>query len=222
MLITAEAFRKICPRLNIQHINQLVPLFNSICPTYGIDTADIMHEFFANLCEESMEFTRYEENLNYSADALIRTFGRHRINASDAYRLGRTKDHPANQKELANRLYGGRWGAINLGNTQPGDGFTFRGSGMIQLTGRGNITRFANYMSKQFKINRSPEQWADLLRSNDMFSLHSACWIFAIAKQLIDEAERDQMITIIKRINGGLNGLSSRLRYYELAKKYIV
>lgn len=55
----------------------------------------------------------------------------------------------ANPEEFFNRVYGGTWGLSNLGNSQPGDGFKFRGRGLFQLTGR------ANYMRYGVKIGRN-------------------------------------------------------------------
>lgn len=87
------------------------------------------------------------ESLNYSVEGLLSTFGRHRISAEDAQRLGRKpgeKSVPlARQKEIANTIYGGEWGKINLGNTQPNDGWDFRGGGYPQATGRANFARLA-------------------------------------------------------------------------------
>ena len=63
--------------------------------------------------------------------------------SSKASRLSRTKAHPAQQEALANVLYGGEWGRKNLGNMEQGEGWRFRGRGLIQLTGRANYMRFA-------------------------------------------------------------------------------
>lgn len=221
VLITSDVLKLICPRLNLLRINNLVAHINTICPQYGIDTADIFHEFLANLCEESGEFSRYEENLNYSAESLIKNFGRHRISEADAYRFGRTGQQQANQKAIANLIYGGIWGSKNLGNKKNGDGFLFRGSGPIQITGRGNVTAFATWMETKMLIKKTPEEWTELLRTSDLYGIHSACWLFAIAKKLIDEAEQDQMKEIVIRINGCLTNYPKRLQYYELAKKLI-
>lgn len=82
------------------------------------------------------------ENLNYSVDGLLKTFGRHRISEADARRYGRAGGRPANQEAIANIIYGGEWGRENLGNTQPGDGWRFRGGGLAQITGRANYGKF--------------------------------------------------------------------------------
>lgn len=222
VLVTADQLKQLCPQLNIMRINNLVAYINTVCPKYGIDTADIFHEFIANLCEESACFTRYEESLNYSTEALITKFARHRISIEDAYRYGRGGGHSADQKMIANIIYGGEWGKKHLGNTIPGDGWMMRGSGPSQITGRGNFKAFTEWMKKVFNISKTPEEWAQLLRSSDEYGIHSACWLFAVAKKLIDEAERDEMKLIVQRINGGLTNYSKRMEYYEMAKKIIV
>jgi len=82
------------------------------------------------------------ENLNYSVQGLLNTFGRHRISEADARRLGRKPGEPAlskqRQREIANIIYGGEWGRRNLGNTMPDDGWMYRGRGMAHDTGRRN------------------------------------------------------------------------------------
>lgn len=113
------------------------------CLRWGIDTMRELASFLANINVESAGLTRLSENLNYKTEALIKLFGRHRISIADARRFGRNADHPADQEALANILYGGEWGAKNLGNTKPGDGWIFRGFGPKQLTGRGNQSQFA-------------------------------------------------------------------------------
>jgi putative chitinase len=81
------------------------------------------------------------ENLNYSPEGLLATFGRHRISEADAQRLGRIAGRPAQQREIGNIIYGGKWGRENLGNTQPNDGWMYRGGGLEHLTGRTNHER---------------------------------------------------------------------------------
>ena len=220
-MVTANQLANITRILRGTKLEQVAKALNKICPLYGINTPDILHEFLANVLHESGEFNTLEENLNYKATALISLFGRHRISEEDCYKYGRTSEHPANKVEIAVRIYGGKWGKDNLGNTQPMDGWIFRGAGPIQTTGRDNVTKFTHYYNCKFATFYKPEDIAQLLRTDIEIGIHSACWIFAVAKQLIDEAINDDMLTITKRINGGLIGYPERLKYYELAKKYI-
>lgn len=122
------------------------------CFKWGIDEFREVASFLANINVESAGLTRLEESLNYSVDALIAKFGRHRISVADAQRYGRKTNargiviQRADQQALANILYGGEWGRVNLGNTQPTDGWDCRGFGPKQVTGRRNQTRFAQAM----------------------------------------------------------------------------
>jgi len=92
--------------------------------------------------ETGAKFVASVENLNYSVDGLMKTFGRHRISATDARRYGRSGSQPADQKAIANLIYGGTWGRDNLGNTKAGDGAMFIGRGFVQITGRANYAKY--------------------------------------------------------------------------------
>lgn len=85
------------------------------------------------------------ESMNYSVASLITTFPRSRISTADAQRLGRQNGasglSQSRQRQIANLVYGGEWGRKNLGNTEPDDGWTFRGGGLPQTTGRANYGR---------------------------------------------------------------------------------
>lgn len=100
------------------------------------------------------------ESLNYSIDGLISNFGRHRISIEQARTLGRKPGEtsvPINrQMKIANIIYGGEWGRKNLGNTEPDDGWVFRGGGYPQATGRANFARLA--MLTKVPLLASPER----------------------------------------------------------------
>jgi predicted chitinase/peptidoglycan hydrolase-like protein with peptidoglycan-binding domain len=116
------------------------------CRRFGIDKMRELCSFLGNIAVESRGLTQLTESLNYSPERLIAVFGHKRISEADARRLGRqpgeVKVPVERQEELANLLYGGAWGRENLGNTQEGDGWKFRGYGPKQLTGRDNCARF--------------------------------------------------------------------------------
>lgn len=92
--------------------------------------------------ETGKKFTAATENLNYSVEGLMGVFSRARISEADCRRLGRTKTRAANQEGIANVIYGGEWGKKNLGNTQTGDGWRYRGRGLVQITGRANYAKY--------------------------------------------------------------------------------
>lgn len=109
---------------------------------YGLDKPNSMRRFLATIKEETGgKGFAAGENLNYTPKALTDLFTAARRDPQLAEKLGRTKDHKADQEGIANLIYGGR-----MGNTEPGDGWKFRGMGSIQLTGRNNFTKVAKLM----------------------------------------------------------------------------
>ena len=213
---------KIAPEMQPALADKAAPLLVEICPKYGINSADIFHEFIANVLHESGCFSILSENMNYSVHGLLSTFSRKRISAADAELYGRKPGQKANERKLANILYGGEFGRRELGNVLPDDGWTFRGAGPIQGTGRKNITEFTKFFNALERANYTPEEMAALLRKDIRVGIHFACWFFAIAKNLIQAAIDDNMNQIIKKINGAFIGKDDRYKFYEHAKRFVV
>lgn len=176
-------------------------------PRFEINTDDRWCAFLSQVGHECGGFTLFEESLNYSVDALISIFGRHRISIEDAKKYGRTSSQKADQEALANILYGGKWGAANLGNTQAGDGWKYRGLGPKQLTGRGNITKLTELTKIDFLSN--PELLLEPA-NGIIAALHYWNSINPTGKSLnlIADTHDDTLLT--KRVNGGSLGLKER------------
>lgn len=221
MNLTGQILKQLAPGLSLPVADQYTNYYNAICPLYGINSPDIFHEYIANVLHESGGLTKFVENMNYQAVALTKLFGRHRISIDDCYRYGRTLKQPANQQMIANIIYGGKWGKDNLGNLLLGDGWKFRGSGEMQITGRRLVTKFADYYNKLKGSFYTPDQMAEFLRSNKEISTHGSCWVFAVEKKLIQAAVDDKDIQIRKTINGGNFGLDEVLRLTALAEQLI-
>lgn len=139
------------------------------------------------------------ESLNYSVDALKQKYAPRRISVADAEKYGRSGSRPADQPAIANRIYGGKWGIDNLGNTQDGDGWAFRGRGKVQITGRRNYRVFA--------IENAPESALEMVRAVQIM-VQGARGGFFTGKKLSDylpssgPASRDQFIAARRVING--------------------
>lgn len=167
---------------------------------WGIDLPREIASFLGNIHVESAGLTRLTESLNYSTEALISKFGRHRISVADAQRYGRNSQHPADEVALANILYGGTFGREQLGNTQPGDGSRHKGYGPKQITGRENQQRFGDAMGIPL------EQVPDFLRTREG-GMMGAGWFWkdkgmdALAATPGVEDDR-------RRVNGGTFGLA--------------
>lgn len=170
-----------------------------VFPKYSIDTPERIAGFVAQCGHESLNFTVLEENLNYRAETLDKIFPKYFVKA------GRNAAEYAKQPEkIANIVYGGR-----MGNTQPGDGYKFRGRGIIQLTGRDNYTAFGK------TLNKSAEEVISYIASKEG-ALESACWYWN-SRNINKAADHNDIVTMTKLINGGTIGLEDRKKHYEHA-----
>lgn len=108
------------------------------------------------------------------------------------------------------RRYEGR---ADLGNTEVGDGYRYRGRGYIQLTGRSNFAEFSADMFGDDRAVRNPDMVANL-----PYAAWAAGW-FWHKRGLNALADRDSLELVTRRVNGGLNGLADRARYLHMAKR---
>jgi len=179
---------------------------------YRIDTPLRQAHFIAQVGHESNGFKSLRENLNYSVDGLLKNFSRSRISEAGAKKYGRKDGQAANQEMIANTVYGGDWGLKNLGNMQAGDGWKYRGAGLIQLTGRANFVK-ANKALNFDLVNR-PERVAE-----DNLIVALAAGYFWEENGLNILADKDDVVAITKKINGGTLGLDDRKQRLAIAKK---
>lgn len=175
---------------------------------YGITQPLALAHWLGQMSVESNGFKVMAENLNYSNTGLIATFGTRRISQADADKFGRTSAHPANQNAIANIVYGGTFGEKNLGNTQPGDGWRFRGGGFKQITGRANYREAGH------------ENDPDTLRTDVQCSSNAAANFF-IKHGCLAPALQDDVKAVTKLVNGGYNGLDARIAATAAAKKVV-
>jgi putative chitinase len=150
---------------------------------------------------ESADFTRLTENLNYSAAGLVKTWPK-RFTEETAQGYHRKPE------KIANKVYADRMGN---GNEASGDGWKYRGRGIIQITGKNNYVAFSNAKFDDLRLLEDPDY---LLTPEG--AVESACWFWTTNN--LNEIAGAQNITLItKRINGGTHGLSSRIARYERA-----
>ena len=194
MKYTQNLLRQVMPRAPVGWLEALV----EEAPKWGIDTVIELASFAAQLAHESVEFTRLEESLNYSAERLMQVWPKRfpTIEAASLY---------ARQPErLANFVYASR-----LGNGLPasGDGWTFRGRGPIQITGR------QNYMHCAFDIGQPVDRQPELLLT-PRIGILSACWFWRVND--IDLHDDDLEVRAETRlVNGGEHGLAQRQAYFD-------
>ena len=175
-----------------------------ILPKYGITTERRVAHFVSQCAHESNNFRTLEENLNYREETLLKIFSRYfgpgKRNAAE---------YAKNPEKIANYVYMDEFRKSKMGNTQPGDGWRFRGRGLKQLTGRDNYTRFGA------SVGMSAEQAAEYV-ATEKGAIESACW-FWDANKLNSLADGDDVTAMTKRINGGDIGLADRQSRYKNA-----
>jgi putative chitinase len=187
---------------------------------YKLDMPARLHHFLGQCCVESAGFSTLEENLNYSVEGLKKTFGRHRISTADCERYGAIKGkRSANKSAIANLIYGGEFGKKQLGNTEPGDGWEFRGSSIKQITGRSNFRAFTKWIRKLFPDAPDFEAHPDLLRTLE-WAVWPAVWYW-VERRCYEFADRNDGAGLTKKINGGTNGLKERDAATRLSERVI-
>ena len=193
----------------------LIPM----CREAQINTPRRLGMFLANAIHETGGFKNLVENLNYGAVALRNKFGAHRgITAYSASILGRAPGAPPlsdeRQQAVANTIYGGVWARNNLGNTQPNDGWYFRGRGLFQLTGRANHTRFARMIGRQ--VDHDYMSWIATPEGACQSAVH-----FWAASGCEKAADSGDLGAVRRIINGGDFGLADAARIYDTLKYLI-
>jgi putative chitinase len=159
--------------------------------------------FLSQVMHECGDFRLKEENLNYSADGLMKVFGKYFPNIELA------KEYEKQPEKIANKVYANRLGN---GNEESGDGWFYRGRGFIQLTGKCNYQGFKNYAGVDFVTSPS-----SLTISLEYLSL-SAVWFWNSKNlnQYADEGSDEHVIEAIRRkINGGTNGLEDVIKRFN-------
>lgn len=202
MPLTEQQLLQILPNAG-PRAGVFVPALNRAMARWKIDSRVRQAAFLAQVGHESGQLRNLVENLNYSGEALVRTWP-NRFTMQTAGACARQPE------KIANKVYGGRMGN---GPEASGDGWLFRGRGLIQLTGRSNYRAAAGGLGLPLEVQpellEQPEQAAQ-----------SAAWWWS-NHGLNELADKGDFLTITKRINGGTNGLADRQALYECALKVL-
>lgn len=178
---------------------ELQKKYKSLLDNYYVNTPLRLAHFFAQIDHES-GLKPISENLNYSPKRLQAIFKKYFSNPAKANEYG------GKPQIIANRVYANRMGN---GDEQSGDGWKYRGRGFIQITGKNNYI----VLSKDTRIDFVSQPDLLLTEANSMIS---ALWFWQKNK-LNDLADKNDIVGITKKINGGTNGLEHRK---QLLKKY--
>jgi putative chitinase len=180
----------------------------AVLDQYGIsETPRRVAHFIAQMMHESGGMTIQFENLNYSPERLPKVWPSRFAPSGKLDPSG----FAHNPEKLANEVYGNR-----MGNTLPGDGFLYRGRGLLQLTGKDS------YLEATQILRKSDPQSPDFTNAPD--AVVDAMWCLRIAaaewsaKGCNEAADLDLINTVTKRINGGLIGLAERTEWTKRTK----
>ena len=179
----------------VSSIDEFVASFNMWAVYFGVSQPRRVAAYLAQTFHESQYLPRTEENLNYSADGLLKTFPRY-FSAATAAQYARQP------RRIASRVYASRMGN---GNEASGDGWKYRGRGYIQLTGKTNYQLFMKGDWCEKDVVKNPD-----LVSGFYYNQLASLW-FWDSRGLNPLADIDDMEAITRKINGGTNGMADRL-----------
>lgn len=201
-MITKEEFQSVVPDVSWKYASPYLDIIDEVLDSYQINTPLRKAHFLAQISHESGSFKFVKENLNYSANALYAVFRKYFPTLAAASLYARQPE------KIANKVYANRMGN---GDEASGEGWKYRGRGLIQLTGKDNYRSFSADAGQDFVAN------PDLLTQPE-WALASACWFWK--KRNINKfADEDDIHMVTKRINGGFNGLEDRQHFLEEYKK---
>lgn len=180
----------------------------SILDQSGISETPLrIAHFVAQVMHESGALTIQFENLNYSPERLPKVWPSRFLPKGPLNPI----EFAYNQEKLANEVYGGR-----MGNSNPGDGFLYRGRGLLQLTGKDSYSEATNI------LRESDSNAPDFTEVPD--AVIDMQWCLRVAasewssKGCNEAADQDLINTVTKRINGGLIGLAERIEWMKRTK----
>jgi putative chitinase len=179
-----------------KNLTELHAVLCDLLPKYQINTPDRVACFISQCAHESNNFKVLKENLNYSADGLKRIFPKYFKNVDP-------NDYARQPEKIANRVYANR---MSNGDEDSGDGWRYRGRGVIQLTGRDNYSRFAKDMGM------SLDEVVDYLETIEG-AIMSAAWYWN-SRKINLAAEDNDIVKMTKLVNGGTIGLEDRKKHY--------
>ena len=206
--LTAEQLQQIVPRCPDPQVWSQA--LNATMALHGIEGADRSAAFIAQLAHESGGFRRLSENLTYTSAARICAVWPKRFADEDSAR-----PFVRNPEALANRVYANRLGNGTAGS---GDGWRYRGRGLLQITGRANYDEAGRALG--LALLQEPDRLLEPVNA-----ARSAAWFWqtrglnALADDRSDDDDDGDFVSITKIINGGTTGLSERRRYWAQARR---
>lgn len=192
--------------MKVQALNAKIPInvlaeVDTLIEKFSVNSPLRLAHFLAQCAHESGNFKFLNENLNYSADGLLKIFPKYFKDKATAEAYARKPE------KIANRVYANRMGN---GDEASGEGYKFRGRGYIQLTGKDNYKAFSDFIKEDCVAN------PDLVATK--YPLASAAFFFEKNKlwDICDKGATTEVVTLVtKRVNGGTHGLDDRLSKFN-------
>ena len=200
MLVTQPM---LCTITTPELADRWVDALNETCQEFAIDSPYRIAGFLSNVAHESAGFKFVKENLNYSAASLMRVW------SSRFPTLEIAQRYAMQPEKIANRAYADRMGN---GDEASGDGWKYRGRGLIQLTGKNN------YVAYSMACDNEALQYPDMV-AEPKYAAESAGWFWSV-NRLNQLADNQDVIGMTKRINGGTHGLDDRQMKYAQIMSY--
>lgn len=200
-MITLETLQKLFPATKVEILTEYVDPINAVGERYELfANKNRIAGFLAQTGHESGGFRIIVENLNYSAKGLLTVFPRYFPTVELATQYARQPE------KIANRVYANR---MKNGDEASGDGWKFRGRGLIQLTGRDNYTRLAA------ALEMTLDETVAYLETRPGAAV-GAGWYWG-TNNLNVYCDNNDIVGMTKRINGGTIGLADRQAHYTHA-----
>jgi putative chitinase len=172
-----------------------------IMQKFGIENRLRLSHFLAQTAHESGNFKHTVENMNYSADGLLKIFSKYFKDRATAQMYARKPEM------IGSRVYANRMGN---GDEASKEGFKFRGRGYIQLTGKDNYKQFSDFIGEDCVANPDLVATKYPLTSAAFFFNKNGIW------SLCDKgATKNEIVAVTKRVNGGTIGLDDRIHHFE-------
>ena len=190
MLISKERFNKVFPNA----VSGMYDAIDKQIAIAGCITKPQQAMFLAQYGHETQGYTRFSENLNYSANGLVNVFRKYFPTLSLA------KQYERKPQAIANKVYANRMGN---GSEASGDGWKYRGRGLPHVTGKDNYEKFQAWLGKTV----DPEE----LSTDLNLAIKAGVWYW-LANGL---ANLGSVEKVTVRINGGTNGLEERCKLYR-------
>jgi len=205
------------PDLTPENAEILANTINTYGRDFGINDNHKLRHFLSQIAHETggLPNLNRTENLNYTSSSRLLSIFPKYFSYTDP-----NKENPDNYinnpSMLGNLVY--CCGRMGNGDIESGDGYRYRGRGLIQLTGKSNYQNFQNFYNEKYGQNIDFINDPDIITNNSEIAIISAMWYFqnkVINKTRLSSGFNEPVREITKKVNGGLNGLSDRITFYN-------